>query len=352
MRSLNDEKGAVAVTVALLMVVLLGFAALAIDVSALYQERRTLQNGADAGALAVAKDCASTGCVDVDVDVIADDYADENADDGESNVDEVCGPSPGLIGCPDPPAVPAGTVGYVRVTTSTNEVTSPGNPTEVNFNFAPVFDLVAPGDHEGKTMRASAVAAWGPPRAATTGPLTISLCEFERIVRPRFPGSLLPPGILTAVHFHGLVADTLCLASGLSSARLPGGFGWLDVNADCEVTVEVGEWADADPFDRAPNCLDVDDLIDTTVIVPIHDDSNGPVLLPGTPILRAEEFRIAGFAAFHVTDYQSSILDFDPLGICLSLFRGCLEGFFTTSITTGPEFGGPDMGVNIIKLVG
>ena len=47
-----------AVIVAISLTALIGMAAFAIDVGALYGERRQLQSGADAGALAVAEDCA------------------------------------------------------------------------------------------------------------------------------------------------------------------------------------------------------------------------------------------------------------------------------------------------------
>ena len=42
--------------------VLFGMGALVIDVGQLYQNRAELQNGADAGALAVAKSCAQGTC--------------------------------------------------------------------------------------------------------------------------------------------------------------------------------------------------------------------------------------------------------------------------------------------------
>ena len=54
----DDERGASAVLVAILLVPLLGFAAIALDVGALYVERGQLQNGADAAALAIAQDCS------------------------------------------------------------------------------------------------------------------------------------------------------------------------------------------------------------------------------------------------------------------------------------------------------
>ena len=51
----NDERGVSAVLVAILIVVFLGFAALALDLSHLYVAKNELQNAADAGALAGAR---------------------------------------------------------------------------------------------------------------------------------------------------------------------------------------------------------------------------------------------------------------------------------------------------------
>ncbi len=53
---MKQEKGQVAVIVAILLVVLVGMAAYAIDVGSLYQERRHLQTVADAAALAGAQE--------------------------------------------------------------------------------------------------------------------------------------------------------------------------------------------------------------------------------------------------------------------------------------------------------
>ena len=53
--NLKDQTGAVAIMVALLLIVFIGFAALAIDLGHLYVVRNELQNGADAGALAGAR---------------------------------------------------------------------------------------------------------------------------------------------------------------------------------------------------------------------------------------------------------------------------------------------------------
>ena len=80
----SHDRGAVAIFVALCLVILLMIAAWVIDGSALYQERRELQNGADAAALAIARDCAEGACGDVYATGEA--FADGNAGDGQSRI--------------------------------------------------------------------------------------------------------------------------------------------------------------------------------------------------------------------------------------------------------------------------
>ena len=61
MRRLNEDHGVTAITAGILMVAVFGFGAFAIDVGALYQEKRELQNGADAAATAAAQECIIYG---------------------------------------------------------------------------------------------------------------------------------------------------------------------------------------------------------------------------------------------------------------------------------------------------
>lgn len=58
---MKNEDGAVVIIVALMMTVLMGFAALAIDIGFMYNQRRALQNAADAGALAGVLELELTG---------------------------------------------------------------------------------------------------------------------------------------------------------------------------------------------------------------------------------------------------------------------------------------------------
>ena len=80
----QNDRGATAIVISICMVVLMLFAAWVIDGSALYQERRELQNGADAAALAIARDCVEGACGDVYG--TADTFVDANAGDGDSRI--------------------------------------------------------------------------------------------------------------------------------------------------------------------------------------------------------------------------------------------------------------------------
>ncbi len=57
----DKERGAAGVLVAVMMLVLIGAGAMAVDVGQIYAERAQLQNAADAGALAVAQSCRKAG---------------------------------------------------------------------------------------------------------------------------------------------------------------------------------------------------------------------------------------------------------------------------------------------------
>lgn len=63
---LREDKGAVAVIIAILITVLLGFAALVVDVGAMYEERRLDQTVADAAALAGAQELPDNPLAAVD----------------------------------------------------------------------------------------------------------------------------------------------------------------------------------------------------------------------------------------------------------------------------------------------
>jgi len=72
---IKDEKGAVAVLIAVLLTVLMGFAALVIDVGSVYQERRREQNASDAAALAGVQELPKDPAA---AEAIAEEYVNRN----------------------------------------------------------------------------------------------------------------------------------------------------------------------------------------------------------------------------------------------------------------------------------
>jgi Flp pilus assembly protein TadG len=183
MRGLNRDDGAIAVLLGTVLVVVFGFVAIAVDVGALYQERRELQNGADAAALAAAQECIYTGiCNDTAHDGIADEYADANANDAEAQGDVTAFDS-------DTQSLTA--------TVTTQERNGGG---ALRHWFAGVI-----GTPES-TLEARATVSWGPPPGGsmlTTLPLTLSNCSVEdglveQIQMYGASSSTSPPGLMFA----------------------------------------------------------------------------------------------------------------------------------------------------------
>ena len=327
----KDERGAVAVFLAIILVVVLGFGAFVLDVGALVQERRELQNGADAGALAVAKDCAgSLGCAGYGFipQDRADDFVDANALDLDSNVDDVCGTDTFgiLLACTDPPAVPEGVQGYVRVVDSTQEVST--GASEITFSLGQVLGLT------GATVDASAVAAWGAVGSATTIPLTFSQCELDLLLAAGGGVQEGPPfsGDPQTILFHTNAES--CVPTGNSSGSdLSGGFGWLDADDNCQTEIENGDTVGEDPGASADNSCDPSEWVNRTLLIPIYDQVSDQGGQNG-------EYHVVGFAAFYLTGYRfpgdTSPPACDPPDTCIT-------GYFTTFVTGGGEFGTCDL---------
>ena len=161
-----DDRGAISVLAAVLFSsgVLLGMAALVIDVGMLYAERGQLQSGADAAAVEVAQICADepTDCTPARLGPVAAQYARDNAANGEADA-RVCGQGGALAACTAPSGALNDCIGnrpasgdYVEVRTNTLRAGSTVLP--------PAFaQAVLGGDFEGAQVTACARTAWGPP---------------------------------------------------------------------------------------------------------------------------------------------------------------------------------------------
>ena len=274
-----DQQGAVLVLVVLLTVTLVAMAAMVIDVGALLDERRQLQNGADAGALAVARSCSLGVCNGT----LAESLADLNSRDGDSKVDSV-------------------TTDLATKKVSVTVSTQGGGG-----NVLPYFFGQAVTGQKGKTLRATANASWtsAAPSTAVAVPIAVSECEAEQLV------------VGTSVVIMFAKPTGTCLA------KYPAGnFGWLD--AACPATYTVGVAAPGDPGKSGPKtCLD--SRINTDVTFPVFDTVTGK----GSKA----DYSIVGFLVLRLTGWRFPG-DPSPAPPCNSP-TSCVAGTVVRYTTTG-----------------
>jgi Putative Flp pilus-assembly TadE/G-like len=348
---LGGDRGAVAVLVALLLGsgVLLGMAALVVDVGNLYAERRQLQGGADAAAIKVAQICAGpTGCIAPSTPIAeyARDYASDNANDEFASA-TVCGRGGGLSAC-DPPVgkitdcigPPPQAGDYVEVHTKTR------NPDGTSA-LPPVFAQAVLGGFEGAEVEACARVAWGPPARSKGLAMTISICDWER-------GKAFPnPPVEQVIAVYDETDPASCVAAG-GSAASRGGFRWLkDADQDCRITTSVGKPYEVTTGDSKPNnCDERDDLMAVRgrpVLVPVFDSISGG---GGNA-----EYVVDGIGAFVVTGWKlpgsTQASSISGLSTCENNENSCIYGYFTQAVLPGSgAVGGPDRGAKIVALVG
>jgi hypothetical protein len=370
----REDDGAVVLLVAILLGggVLLGMAALAIDVGALYGERRQLQNSADAAALSLAQDCAarSPACTTSPANVSG--IVDRNdTSDGTSAVAGVCVTTGGVSAgaCSDASTrladclpLQATVENYVEVRTRTR--TASGGTL-----LPPVFAETLAGGNAGTAVGACSRVAWGGASSASSAiPLTVSNCEFEHYVGSP-PTNFAPPppyppwpdaGYEHVIYFHdttNALAGSCPAGPAGSDDPISGGFGWLQSDS-CVVTSDIANWFDASPgTSPGSDCRAAEfaaaygQLVD----IPIYDGTNGLNGANG-------KYHIKGYAAFVLTGYYlggsykktSLITGQYPCGRTPTTGdERCISGFFTEDLTpTSGVIGGTDMGVTVIQMAG
>ncbi len=364
---LKNEKGFSLVLVAIVLVVLIGMVAFAVDVGALYEERRELQNGADAAALAIAENCGrGLPCDTTTAEATADQYADANGIDGAAAIDEL------------DLDLAAQTV---RVETATE--TSDGGTI-----FRPFFAQVI--GFEGSTVRAEASAAWGVPAGSGDIPLTISKCEWDKFVGPfvvgyRADGTPIldlneppaedqngdgvmdhldwfhlydPPGTnansITATFHDGKATEDCSAEAGQDTdgdGRLSGGFGWLDTDGDCYAETDHEGWYGEDPgASPSSGCgpSQLQGILGTVVTIPVFTDTqglgaNGQYLMTEPLALYVTGYNFGG-------QYKEWLTDEPP---CKGDVR-CIQGYPTVTLDTTGDIlpGGEYRGVLVVKLTG
>lgn len=355
----RDERGAVGVLVAILIGggVLLGLGALVVDVGQLYSERAQLQNGADAGALAVAKSCAEGTCAPGSATL----YANKNSADGVSAVNLVCGS--GAIGaCPastgtiyDCPSAPKAGTNYVDVHTST--LTTSGS-TLLPPSLART--LLGMSNYNGSTVYACAQASWGPPQAASGIAVTFSACEWDQATQNGTlfaPAPPYPPNPLPAASFDRVLKLHTTRTNGgcptePAGADGPGLFGWTnDPSNNCTTPIINGMFGGSTGTSISQPCkavMSADQQNKTLIFMPIYVS----VQNPGNNAV----YTLKGFAAFVITGYHLpgfSASDWlNPANNCTGSDK-CINGYFTQGLVPNPgTIGGPNLGADIIALTG
>lgn len=291
----TGEQGAAGVLVAVMMLVLLGAGALAVDTGQIYAERAQLQNGADASALAVMDLCSgSGGCTQPNADSVATALADSNSNDGKSTVH----------------SVDLSIAGQVTVTTSTKDGAT--NAGFLSKMFASALN--APP----VTVGATATAKW---RYVTKGvsilPLVFAPCEFE------------DDGMAHKILIQGGGQD--CNGLNPSNQAYQGGFAWLKPNGTepCEVIAEIGSYSDGSSGAAVPSgCLELFNpainpgLAGSTVAVPVYSNTNG---LTGSNA----KYMIEKWAGFKIQAWSlTGQAKYDPANV----FSGSEKGIYGTFV--------------------
>jgi Flp pilus assembly protein TadG len=263
------DRGAAVLFVAILTpAVLLGIGAFVVDVGAYYSERAQTQNGADAGAVAIANTCALSTCDPT----AADAYAPANSN-GNLGTNSVVSHAQGFPCGKDPkaalPACPSGTENgsicprpassnYVDVQVNTD----PGVPAF----FAAAFGAGP------KKIGSCAQAIWGTPViGGDVLALTVAECVWNTDTAGGTNYAPAPPAVPSAGYEVALVVhnpddptDPTC-TSGPSVGPLPGGFGWTQTdnlqNTPCTTAFipNSGGWYQSDPgqgSQTGAQCLD------------------------------------------------------------------------------------------------
>lgn len=274
----TKERGAITVIVALLMVVLLGSVAIAVDVGVIYSERAQLQSGADAAAIGMAQKCARDASDPLcsTTSTLASSLANQNALDGMSKVHSIALNK---------------TARTVAVQTSAKE--TGGTDNSVSLFFADVLGVPT------KEVGARASAVWGSPKAGRTAfPLAFSVCQVKGHV----------DGSLQLLQEHGKNANLDC-DYGPSGAAVQGGFGWLTQDAGvCGGTIDLAiSEGGSDPGNNAPgNCStelnrwasEITSGREVIVLLPVFNKVTGTGA--------GASYSMVSFAAFKVTGWKFS----------------------------------------------
>jgi Flp pilus assembly protein TadG len=281
----DKERGGIVVIVAILMVVLLGFTAVAVDIARLYSERAQLQNGSDAAALMVAQKCARNA-TDINCSTtspMAADLANKNAVDNLSNIKSIALDKVNRV---------------VTVTAGAKENGSA--PNKVSLFFARALGITS------AEVNASSSVRWGSPvEGPIVFPLAFSICQVSGMV----------DGAAQLLQNFAADANPDC-PLGPAGKTVPGGFGWTTQSTgQCGglVNLAINQSGSATGNDGPSNC---DAILNgwasalaagkaVIILLPVYDDVTGT----GSGAV----YHLNSFAAFSVQGWAFSGADKLPM---------------------------------------
>ena len=285
----HRDRGAVSVLVALLMVPLIGFAAISIDIAAVHSDKQKLQMGADAAALAIAQDCARSDCGTTRARTTARQLVDMNASAVENSVS-------------------------VDLMAAAGKVTVDTSGTREHW-FAPVLGI------NESDVGAASTAGWGSPISGTSAlPLAFYVCEFWAQT-----GGGIPSDKIERTIEFAKTSNTGCPVP--SGNLVPGGFGWLAPNAGtCQAFTRIGQEVQGAPGNKGgTSCMS--SLHNKTILLPLFDSYRGQG--------NNAYYRVYGYAAFTITGYHLSGANWNSP--CSGNER-CISGYFTEFLDRSDDF--------------
>ncbi|MBC9822498.1 pilus assembly protein TadG-related protein [Terrabacter sp. MAHUQ-38] len=376
------ERGAVAVIVTVIMAsgAVMGMLALSVDVGQIMSERRQLQNGADASAMALAQLCAkqdATACSTSGARTAIKPLANANANDQLSEISSVCangvaaitatceaGNAAELSKCPQTPGWLVSGIPYVEVKTKTE--TSAGSTVLTPFAKA----LTGNAANAGSTVYACARSAWGSPGQYTAKvPIVVSECEWKNntsngTVYQTGPAGPAPgygttsgqtPWPAASAEITIYLKSTTTVPCAINGKDTAGGFGYVDDSAgNCAAAVSINDWASINTGSSPPSgCYDaIAALRGTVVELPIFDClvkaastptggiSGYPDCTGATGGGANSYYHVIGWAKFYLTGFkvggsQEAASLRSGVVPCSGGDR-CLSGWYVTGTLTGP----------------
>ena len=392
------ERGAVALIVVVLFGsgVLLGCAALTVDLGHMKSERQQLQNGADAVALSVAIDCAKLASCLAGNATNRQNLADGNAMDGTTSISRadgnpaICGTATGLPACPAltssltdcvPPAtMPAK---WVRAYTRTRET---GGGTILPYAFAKALSGQASGVEVQACAQVGFFSGYDPLKVI---PVIQSLCAWQAATNngtsfpplppytpaanmsanplPKIPSVVDSAQVATIQIMTDPTAGSANCGKSGPGQYTPGNFGWLDQagdqNSTCVAEGLNGVIGGTGGVSSSQGCADVLPLkVGSIVYIPIAQSSAGTG--------QGTTYTLAGIAGFYLAgvDFEGNAANklfngYDPVITdasgnvtvgCTKESQGCLWGWYVAPLLPGgtPDPSGGHAGPTTISLLG